>query len=231
MPRLEVSSKPRILALLNRLATAREPIGVGPVGDVQLYSSAIVEVNEASNKFILPTIKNEPGHARILQSGKLRVCAYLDGVRIQFITALRTGPDVEEAFGVYQAVLPRYLLYYQQREKERIRLENQQVEISGIAPDSAFLTGYAVDISEAGIGLDIHRYDGLSQGDVLSEVRLVLPGARDVFRCTMEVRSLKISGDSRMNLGCRFVDLDDAHRARVKQALDLLNQDRLEPIG
>lgn len=202
-----ISKAMQIVRYLRRLKEGHCLLNVSFPGSDESYNTAILAIHPSRDTLVLDELNAHEGHQRLLQLGKFRVSARLNGIEYRFASALRRV-ERQGGLALYRVSLPPLMLYIQRREFYRVPVDGGTgIRVNLPLLNESRLRGALCDLSQTGLGA---RFDGqhdLKQGQVLPICSIVLPQG-DPIRTQLEIRFARVEGQRNLlRLGGRFVNL------------------------
>ncbi|MGY6519087.1 MAG: flagellar brake protein [Lysobacteraceae bacterium] len=228
---LELDQPEEILRLFRRMAQRHCMLTAHAPGGAQLLLSAVLELDEASGRFLLDSSADAAENQRLLALPELRCMGQLDSVGIRF-TIPRPHLVEHDGLPAFSATLPVRMTHLQRREYYRLRLPVSceswlriPVEpdpATGQRPDPAEVALHVIDVSAGGVALRVppECVDGFSVGNRFEGCTLALPGL-DPMPVQVRVKHLAErryeEGPGIWQAGCQFIGADGRTQTAIQR--------------
>lgn len=223
-----LTDKPRIRAYLQRLMDKRSLLTIRLEGQQQLFSSAIIKIDDTHSQIMLDELKPEQGNELLNQNAALNVNAQLEGVIIKFNSVVDEIGS-EDGIPFYTLPIPDSVEYHQRRQTVRIKLSAAHpLPVTFRLDDGQQFDGEIDDISIGGLRarFKTNLPDSLESGHHL-HCSFVLPAEkREQVNCNFIVCAIKHEKNQYglPFLGGQFVDLRGPAERQLQRAIMTLQR-------
>ncbi|RTZ39977.1 flagellar brake protein [Candidimonas sp. SYP-B2681] len=226
-----VTSSLEILSVLRSIESRRALLRMHVEGREVAIITTILEIDAASNSFIVDNSADEDFNRRITSAELVNFDTNIDKVRIQFSTAQVTG-CMQDGMPALRVPIPDSLQRIQRREYYRVDIpvSNRASATFTIRDDKGERTVKfeLKDISAGGISVfdNTHVLDN-ALGTLYRDCRIELPEAGVVVTDLMIMRSLDeilLNGKESRLIGCRFFELSNPMNFIVQQYIGKLER-------
>lgn len=219
-----VTGRKRIIAVLQQLKADHELLSVTVDGCRATASSAILDIDETRNCFLLDELTLPNVHRAFLTRRKALVQGHLNGMEVGFACHLLKAGS-EAGIALYEAAIPTRLQSVQRRAHFRLPLVPElAVPVNIPRLEGNRVTGEASDLSAGGVGLLLRTRHVPGQGQILSGLSISLPESRPLS-ANIEVRFARLDSVHHvLRLGGRFVSLNREQERKL--AVFLAEQQR-----
>lgn len=226
-----VTSRIRLLALLNRFKDHLSILTVTLPNSNTRYTSAILDINATENCLLLDELTPEDGHRRLLQARKCTVEVFTKGQGLRFTTKL-VAEGSEKGIGYYKVTMPASMDYYLRRTNYRASLpRGERTPIWFKTQDGTLIEGDVLDLSLGGVGFRVPRSpwaEGLQQGTEIPACRIRLDSG-DALYCDIKIRHTGLREDrTYVRVGARFVNLDKRVMKALERHIAALDREHLK---
>lgn len=226
-----ITSRPRLLSLLNRIKDQFSILSVQLPESSSRYTSAVVAIHPEENCLILDEITPSDGHERFLRVKKCTIEVFSKGQGLSFTTTL-VSKGLDNGIAYYKVELPPSIYYYLQRTNYRVPLPlNKKTHVLLPGPDELPVEGEVVDLSLGGIGCKIPATrwtERLVPGTDVPSCRFVL-GTGEMLTVDIEVCYTAAAKDKKtLHMGARFVDLTKGQQKRLERYIMSVERERLK---
>lgn len=226
-----ITSRPRLLSLLNRIRDQFSILSVKLPKSSSRYTSAIVAVHPEQNCLILDELTPSDGHDHFLKVRECTIEVFAKGQGLSFTTTL-VSKGQENGIAYYKVSLPPSVYYYLQRTSYRVPLPlNRRTPFMLPSPDESLIEGEVIDLSVGGVGFRVPPTpwtEQLTCGSELPGCRLVL-GPGEVLSVDVKVRYAGVDkGKKTLRLGAQFVKLSKRQQKRLERYIMTVDRERLK---
>lgn len=223
----DIKDPQRIAALLLKAWQARALLNVSITGSSEIFTTAILSVDETAGDMLLDEFNSAVGHKLLDEQCHFRAIIRLKGVELSFraqVTAVI--PAVEKEPASYRVALPTLLRYGQRRGAYRVAVPvvSNPITVKVQRENGKFYEGKVSDISLGGIGAVFTKGFPTTFGDILPECHVRFPEG-DVIRVQLEVRFAALDDDTgRLRFGGRFIQLGNTERRLLQRWVVMLDR-------
>ncbi len=188
-----ITDKVRISVLLKQLVEKRSLVSVKLKSYQQLFSSAILDVDNENNQFILDVLKPELDEDTLKLTPRLHIRGQLGGISMKFNSTVSEF-GVEDEIPFYKLPFPKEIDYFQRRQAVRVRLSaTNLVSVTFSLSDGQTLSGELEDISIGGLRAKFieNLPNSLSTNEALSCSFVLPPDKEESIKCNFQIRSIK----------------------------------------
>ena len=223
-----LTDKARIRAFLQRLLDKRSLLTIKLADSQQLFSSAIIEVDDAQEQFMLDELKPEQGNALLQQNPHLNLNGQLEGVVINFDTQVSEFGS-EDGISFYKLPIPDAIEYHQRRQAVRIKLSAAHpLPVKFRFDNDQQLEGVIDDISIGGLRarFKTNLPATLESGHHLHCSFVLPPDNKEQLNCDFIVCAIKHEKNqfSLPFIGGQFVGLQGAAERQLQRAIMTLQR-------
>lgn len=226
-----ITSRPRLLSLLNRLRDQFSILSVRLPKSSAQYTSAVVAIHPEDNCLILDELTPSDGHEHFLRVKECTIEVFSKGQGLIFTTNL-VSKGQDNGIAYYKVELPPSIYYYLQRTNYRVPLPlNQRTPLLLPAPDESRVEGEVVDLSLGGLGFKIPATrwtEQLTPGTNVPSCQLVL-GTGEVLTVDVKIRFAAPAKDKKvLRMGAQFVKLTKRQQKRLERYIMSVERERLK---
>jgi c-di-GMP-binding flagellar brake protein YcgR len=195
------------------------------------FVTQLLDVDSKRTRFLFDYGSTQRDNAALADAGELTFRSQPSGVRTHFVTggAVTTTFEGRPAF---EAPFPTLLHYVQRRDCYRVDTPmSDPFVVSGRDAEGVEFRLELQDLSLGGVALRTRdtRFESLAQGTVWTDVTL-RAGALGAVPVDLEIvaprQSVTPTGEQRIVLGCRFIDLKGSAERVLQRAITLLETRR-----
>lgn len=226
-----ITSRPRLLSLLNRIKDQYSILSVKLPKSTSRYTSAIVAIHPDQDCLILDELTPSDGHDHFLRVKECTIEAFSKGQGLTFTTTL-VSKGRDDGIAYYKVTLPPSLYYYLQRTSYRVPVPfNKRTPFLLPGPDESMLEAEVIDVSLGGIGFKLPTgplTETLIHGTEVKGCRFVL-GTGEVLTFDIKVRFSAPAKDKKsMRLGAQFGKLARRQQKILERYIMSLERERLK---
>ncbi len=226
-----ITSRPRLLSLLNRIKDQFAILSVKLPKSNSRYTSAIVAIHPEEDYIILDELTPAEGHDHFLRVRECTIEVFSKGQGMTFTSTL-VSKGLENGIAYYKIALPPSIYYYLQRTSYRVPLPlNKRAPLLLRSPDESIMEGEIVDVSLGGIGFRLPCTpwtEKLTPGTELPSCQFVL-GSGDVLTFDIKIRYAGPGKDKKtIRIGAQFVKLTKRQQKRLERYIMSLDRERLK---
>lgn len=202
-----LTNKQQILPILSKVQKEHCLLQARISGHAKTFMTAIIGINADTGIMALDEISPKEGHQLFLRHKSIQLSGILEGVELAFDLDL-IAQRSQAGIAYYQVAIPESLTYLQRRDEYRVPLTGmpQFLGYLGEQTQQQF-TGYATDLSQHGIGVELAGLETIQRGDELSACQLLLTDD-EKLSFSLEVRFAQQATQRRTtHIGGRFIGL------------------------
>jgi c-di-GMP-binding flagellar brake protein YcgR len=228
-----ITGRLAIASLLRSLKERKALVGVHIHGSSQTAITAILDVDDAHDVFIIDSTRDAQLNKRIADADDIRFESAIDGIELKFSGAFAT-PCQHEGKAALCLALPKSLRRMQRRESYRVEVPVTQPARCTLTPapqeghDSAAITLDLHDISLGGVALiDNLKQLQVARGDIFANCHIVLPEAGSITATLRVMRFADATlenGKAVRQVGCAFINLPNSMATTVQRYVGLLER-------
>jgi c-di-GMP-binding flagellar brake protein YcgR len=200
----EISGKPYVLTLLQRLVQQRLLVTLHLPGSDERYTSTVLDISPESDSLLLDEVFPQPGQGPLQPALELYLYANLGGAALACTTQLLARVE-EGGMPCYRVALPEQVNYLQRRDGHRVPVASLGIPLTLLDHNGNAHKGRLCDISTGGIGLVLEGAVPFAPQEIY---RLTLqPPHESPLSLELEICTLRREGEGTV-LGGAYTGLD-----------------------
>lgn len=223
-----VTDERRIAHMLKGLMDSRALLTVSVPDHSDACNSVIFHIDPEQGILYLDELTPQSGHEKLLAVGRAGIHAMLHGVHTYFRASLASHGE-ENGIAYYRVPYPDVLFYEQKREHYRVYIGLSQrlpVDIRENFRDGV-MSGRLYDLSVGGVGIRFPADVSLTEGEVLPNCRIELPG-EGRLDCSLEIRHVHHDpAHNEIHVGARFINLQGLQQRAIQRCVQAFEREAI----
>ncbi len=211
----EITNPYRINELLTLISDKHATLEARIPGDTNCYTTSLLDLFPNQHRLAVDELKPNEGHINFLASKELKLSCSIDGMLINFKTALKEKGEAE-GITFYRVIFPSSINFLQRRQHPRVTIPGSANFQAHHERNRHAFNGYVQDLSASGIAVLLDGIHSIKQDEMLTGCTAQLP-LIGTITFDLEVCHTFIDPSQKViKMGGSFVKMDSGTKDKLK---------------